>query len=303
MSQPTSELSAPELPTLDVPLAVVCHDAGACNVILPWLQRRSLQVRAVMQGPALRLWRARYGDAPLCSSVEEALHGARLLLSGTGWASTLEHDARVQAQQRGVPSVALIDHWVNYPQRFERDGHTQWPDEFWVTDTDALNLARWHFPASRVRLQHNGYLAEQVAAVRPLAAADQGVLVVMEPMRTDWGRGTAGEWQALDWFMQQRVAAGIPALAPMRLRPHPSDEAGKYAAWLARHPAVQLDGSASLADALQGARWVVGCESYALVVALAAGRTVFTSLPPWAPRCRLPQAGLQRLVPEQALPA
>jgi hypothetical protein len=161
-----------------------------------------------------------------------------------------------------------------------------------------MQLARWHFPASRVRLQHNGYLAEQVAAVRPLTAADQGVLVVMEPMRTDWGRGSAGEWQALDWFMQQRVAAGIPAQAPIRLRPHPSDEAGKYAAWLVRHPAVHLDGSASLADALQGARWVVGCESYALVVALAAGRTVFTSLPPWAPRCRLPQSGVRLLVPE-----
>jgi len=298
MSQPISELSAPELPALDVPLAVVCHDAGACNVILPWLQRRSFQVRAVMQGPALRLWRARFGNAPLCHSLDEALRGARLLLSGTGWASALEHDARVMAQQRGVRSVALIDHWVNYPQRFVRDGHTQWPDEFWVTDDDALQLARWHFPASRVRLQHNGYLAEQVAAVRPMADIDQGVLVVMEPMRTDWGRGTAGEWQALDWFMQQRVAAGIPALAPIKLRPHPSDEAGKYATWLARHPAVQLDGSASLAEALQGTRWVVGCESYALVVALAAGRTVFTSLPPWAPRCRLPQAGIRALVPE-----
>ena len=298
MSQQTSEPSVPDLPA---PLAVVCHDAGACNVILPWLQRRSFQVRAVMLGPALRLWRARFGDAPLCSSVEEALHGARLLLSGTGWASTLEHDARVQAQRLGVRSVALIDHWVNYPQRFERDGHTQWPDEFWVTDADALNLARWHFPADRVRVQHNGYLAEQVAAVQPLQATDEGVLYVMEPMRTDWGRGTAGEWQALDWFMQQRVAAGIPALAPIKLRPHPSDEAGKYAAWLARHPAVQLDGSATLADALQGVPWVVGCESYALVVALAAGRTVFTSLPPWAPRCRLPQAGLRPLMPATAV--
>ena len=46
---------------------------------------------------------------------------------------------------------------------------------------------------------------------------------------------------------------------------------------------------------MNGARWVVGCESQALVVALAAGRQVWSSLPPWAPPCRLPQAGVQRL--------
>jgi hypothetical protein len=39
----------------------------------------------------------------------------------------------------------------------------------------------------------------------------------------------------------------------------------------------------------------VGCESMALVVALAAGREVFSSLPPWAPPCRLPHAGVRRL--------
>lgn len=291
---------SPELPT---PLAVVCHDAGAANVILPWLQPRSFQVRAVMQGPATRLWRQRFGDAPLCASVDEALDGARLLLSGTGWATDLEHLARVQAHQRGVRSVAVIDHWVNYPGRFVRDGVQQWPDEFWVTDSDALALARWHFPADRVRVQRNLYLAEQVAAVPPVPTDGAGVLVVMEPARNHWGRGVAGEWQALDWFMQHRVAAGMPTAAPIRLRPHPSDDTGKYANWLARHPQVQLDCSATLAEALSRTRWVVGCESYALVVALAAGRTVFTSLPPWAPACRLPHAGLLRLGAAQAAAA
>jgi len=291
---------SPELPT---PLAVVCHDAGAANVILPWLRPRSFQVRAVMRGPAERLWRLRFGDAPLCASLDDAIDGARLLLSGTGWATDLEHDARVRAQQLSVRSVAVIDHWVNYPGRFERQGQQQWPDEFWVTDSDALALARWHFPADRVRLQRNLYLAEQVSAVQPVPTEGASVLYVMEPARNDWGRGVAGEWQALDWFMQHRVAAGIPAAAPVRLRPHPSDDTGKYAAWLARHPQVQLDASATLADALSGARWVVGCESYALVVALAAGRTVFSSLPPWAPACRLPQAGLLRLGVAQAAAA
>ncbi|MCI4430735.1 MAG: hypothetical protein JHC40_16385 [Burkholderiales bacterium] len=289
----------PELPTR---LAVVCHDAGACNVILPWLAHAAhsgLHLRAVMHGPAERLRRARFGAVPLCSGPDQALHGAQLLISGTSWATSLEHDARVRAAVLGVRSAAVLDHWVNYPDRFVRHGLLQWPDEFWVADDNALALARQHFPAPRLRCLDNLYLAEQVQAVPPLCARhreqQQALLYVMEPMRNDWGRGVAGEWQALDWFMQQRVAAGIPAALPIRLRPHPSDEPGKYAHWLALHPEVQLGTSATSAQALSAARWVVGCESYALVVALAAGRVVFCSLPPWAAPCRLPHTGLRSL--------
>lgn len=281
-------------PELASPLAVVCHDAGATHLILPWLDRPGLQLQAWVAGPAERAWRARFGGRGLCSGLDAALDGAAMLLSGTGWASTMEHDARVAAARRGLRSVAVIDHWVNYPARFERDGVVQWPDEFWLTDDDAMAIAARHFPRERLRLQPDLYTAEQLAAVPPPPAAGD-VLLVMEPARSDWGRGVAGEWQALAWFEQHRDAAGIPPQAPLRLRPHPSDPPGKYADWLAARPQAALDTSPGLGPALAGAHWVVGCESQALVVALAAGRVVFSSLPPWAPPCRLPHAGLRRL--------
>jgi hypothetical protein len=282
-------------PNLPHRLAVVCHDAGACNLILPWLgPEPGPGVRAFMQGPALKLWQQRFGEQGLVANLDVALCDAELVLSGTGWASALEHDARALASSRQQRSAAVIDHWVNYAERFERDGQVLWPDEFWLTDTDAVTIASRHFPVQRLRCHANGYLAEQLRGIAPLAS-QQAVLYVMEPMRTDWGRGVAGEWQALDGFMSQRVAAGIPPGAPIRLRPHPSDDTGKYGQWLARHPQVVLDDSPTLAGAISRARWVVGCESMALVVALAAGRDVISSLPIWAPPCRLPHAGIRRL--------
>lgn len=282
-------------PALPHAVAVVCHDAGACNVILPWLQQPGLHVRAVMQGPALALWRARLGSASLCSSLQAALAGVQLVLTGTGWASTLEHDARVLAQGLNLRSAAVVDHWVNYAQRFDFNGVQQWPDEFWLTDELAVDLACQHFPQHRLRCYANRYLQEQAQAIAPLRPGQGDVLLVMEPMRSDWGRGVAGEWQALDYFMQHRSAAGIGCDARVRLRPHPSDAIGKYERWISSHPGVVLDTHASLALAINDARWVVGCESYALVVALAAGREVWSSLPPWAPACRLPHAGVRRL--------
>jgi hypothetical protein len=206
----------------------------------------------------------------------------------------------VLAAQQGRRSVAVIDHWVNYPMRFERAGLTQWPDEFWLTDADALAIAARHFPADRLRLFDNRYLAEQAAAIAP-PPAQGDVLVVLEPARSDWGQhapnggpGEPGEFQALRYFMQHRALLGLPPGTPVRLRPHPSDAPGKYAAWLAsaEGQGALLDTHPTLAQALGPARWVVGGESMALVVALASGRQAISHLPPWAPACRLPHRSL-----------
>ena len=38
------------------PLAVVCHDAGAANLIVEWLKDYSGDLKACMEGPAKIIW-------------------------------------------------------------------------------------------------------------------------------------------------------------------------------------------------------------------------------------------------------
>lgn len=287
---------------LPAPLAVVAHDAGAANHILAWLNAAgpaAPPLRPCLAGPALALWQ-QGGRGPVLP-LAEALDGAASLLSGTGWASDLEHEARRAARARGLRSAAVIDHWTNYPQRFERGGERVLPDEVWVADADAAGLARASFPGLPVRQQPNLYLQAQAAAVRraerPLPPVPARVLYVLEPIRDAWGAlPQPGEFAALDYFAASLAALGLDG-ASIRLRPHPSDPAQKYAAWLERHAAldVALDGHATLAEALAWADTVAGCQTYAMVVALAAGRRVLSTVPPWAPPCVLPQAGIERL--------
>lgn len=281
------------------PLAVVCHDAGAANLALAWLEAMpAMTCRSVMQGPAAMLSAQSSWQSRPCDSLEQALQGAAAVLTGTGWASTLEHDARVLARSQGIFSVAVLDHWVNYPERFTRAGQTVWPDEFWVADGEALAEAQRCFPGAVIRQQLNLYLDRQLRAIPD--AAQPAVLYLLEPARSDWGLGEPGEFQALDYFMQHMRHAGIAAGTPVHLRPHPSDPPGKYAAWLSRHPGATLDTHPDLAGAIGAAQWVAGCETAALPIALAAGRRVVCTLPPWAPECRLPQRGLIHL--KQAVP-
>lgn len=309
MESQSMSITTPVSPLLELPqpVAVVCHDAGGANHLAAWWSRGApAGARAFMAGPAAALWTRRFGSGAAASSLEEALRGARAVVTGTGWGSDLEHRARSLARAGGQFTVAVLDHWVNYPRRFTRAGKTVWPDLFWVTDEDALALARHSFAGATVQLQSNDYLAEQLAGIALVATAPPWLLYVLEPVRDDWGRGTAGEFQALDFFGRCLPRLRLPSELVLRLRPHPSDSPGKYGAWLrASHPfLVQLDASATLGEAISSARWVAGCESYAMVVALRAQRRVFCTLPPWAHACRLPQAGIEhlRLLEDDPLP-
>ncbi|MFJ9450921.1 hypothetical protein [Herbaspirillum sp. NPDC101397] len=279
--------------------AVICHDAGAANVIIAALKHSGrTDWRACMQGPAYRLWIESFPEIPVYETPEEALEGVELLISGTGWASDCEHLARLAARRMNIPSVAVIDHWVNYAERFVRDAEVVWPDEFWVTDEDALAIAQASFPGARVVQVENWYLRQQLAKIaavpRPLMPE---LLYVLEPARSDWGRGHPGEFQALDYFVEKLSLLDLPSTIQIRLRPHPSDPLGKYDDWIRRHPQLNLilDDSPAIFESLGRADWVAGCESFALALALQAGRVVYCTQPPWAPPCRLPQSGLIRL--------
>ena len=64
--------------------------------------------------------------------LESAIDGATVLISGTGWQSDLEHISRKLAYGKGIPSVGVLDHWVNYLPRFERRAEVVLPDQLWV---------------------------------------------------------------------------------------------------------------------------------------------------------------------------
>lgn len=283
------------LPDLAKPIGVVCHDAGGANQILAMLDKPGLDgVNAYMEGPAAELWRNTFPDVGMTTSLSGLLANTATLITGTGWASDLEHNARRAASDRGIRSIAVLDHWANYRERFSRNDETILPDVIWVVDASALAIARQAFPSSQITLQPDHYAEQQISNILPVAATPPNeLLYLLEPARSTWGRNEPGEFQALRYFFERLPQLGLPVDTLIRLRPHPSDPPGKYDGFLSPtgQPHVLVD-SGSLAEALSRARWVAGCQTYAMTLALRASRTVFCSLPPWAPACALPHAEL-----------
>lgn len=275
------------------PVGIVCHDAGGANQILAMSAASGFAgASGYFEGPARALWLKVLSGCKLAGSLQELLAGTRTLVTGTGWGSRLEHDARDAARRLGIRSIAVLDHWTNYGERFVRDEMTVLPDELWVVDEYALSIARRTFPGLKIVLQPDCYAEQQARGIAPLSAASDELLYLLEPARSDWGRGEPGEFQALRYFFDHLVHLGLADGVTIRLRPHPSDPPGKYDAFLGSHGTHQVVmAGGELVDALSRARWVAGCETYALTLALRADRTVYCALPPWAPPCRLPHHG------------
>jgi len=292
----TSSIMRVSRPTdLPGPLAVVCHDAGAANLILHWVgQDIVVPVQPFMAGPARTLWEARFPGHPLCESIEQALNGASCLLSGTGWASDVEHRARVLAASIGLPSIAGLDHWVNYPDRFRRSHEIQWPDAVIVTDRWARQEARKIFSNEAIFEWPNRYLEFEISQITP-PPPDGDILYICEPARSNWGRDVEGEFQAIEFFLEKIDVVLSGHSRRIRFRPHPSENPQKYDAIIRGLAYAELDGSPSLGESISRSTVVGGMSSAAMIVALMSGRPVFSSLPPWAPPCPLPHDGIIHL--------
>jgi hypothetical protein len=292
--------------SLEFPFAIAAHDAGAANHIIAWLKNlpndQVDQIDACVAGPAFSLWLKAFPDSKI-STISDSLSDAKLLISGTGWQSSLEHEARKLARNLGIKSVAVIDHWTNYRDRFIRDGEEALPDEIWVTDAYAKKLAANYFSNLLIVQLPNLYLESIVAEVylqeaSVIKSAITRLLYVLEPIRQVWGTGDQlGEFQALDFFIKNINLLAVGEHLLIKLRPHPSDSIGKYSQWIEsqKNLDVSLDNSLTLAEAIAWSDVVVGCQTYAMVVALAAGRRVICSIPLGVATCVLPQTEIIKL--------
>tara|TARA_B100001093_G_C26802371_1_gene1003998 strand:+ start:874 stop:1773 length:900 start_codon:yes stop_codon:yes gene_type:complete len=281
------------------PISVVAHDAGGANQIISFLQANldKTPVHPHMRGPALKLWNAAFPQYRNFCSLDSALAASSLLISGTGWQTDLEFDAISKASEIGIHSIGFLDHWVNYKQRFSRKGITKLPDEFWVVDKFAYEIASKTFKNKIITQVDDNYLISQLTNIRKFPTKENILLYITEPSRNNWGKLQPGEFQALDYLLENLHKISNLDHIKILLRPHPSENLHKFDGWIKSNPSQEIivDNSISLASAISKAKWVAGCESYGLVVALASGRTVYSALPPWAPACRLPHSGILHL--------
>jgi hypothetical protein len=133
------------------PFAVVSHDSGGAEILSSYLLRRATPRLLVLEGPAVAIFERKLGAINRVP-LEEAVQRSAWILAGTSWQSDLEWRAIVRARELGKHSVAFLDHWINYKERFLRAGR-RWemstPRALRVANS-AINACEWwKIPTSR----------------------------------------------------------------------------------------------------------------------------------------------------------
>lgn len=289
-------------------VAIVAHDAGGAEILASFVAQNNMDCRLVLEGPAVTVFKRRLGAVDVVS-LEEAMPVSDWCLCGTGWQSDLEWRAIEHARKSGKRVVAFLDHWVNYKERFIRNGIQHLPDEIWVGDEDAEILARELFPDISIRLVPNPYftdLKKQIYefGVEPSSAgnADKKILLVCDNISEHsrlkygderyWGYT---EIDAIKFFFKNIKAIGA-SVEQVVIRPHPSDPSGKYDWVLEAYPDMaKLSAGSPLIKEIAESDMVVGCESMAMVVGLLAKKKVVCCIPSDGHSCRLPQKEILHL--------
>ena len=301
-----SPVQEPQAVDPNQPFAVISHDSGGAEILSSLLLRRRSPELLVLEGPAVAIFERKLGAIrPL--PLEEAVQRSAWVLSGTSWQSDLEWRALVRARELGKPSVAFLDHWINYKERFLRGGQLCMPDEIWVGDEYAARMARSQFAGQRVRLVENPYFDDVRRSFASLGAslarpARPVLLYVTEPMR-EHGLLHYGderyfgytEEEAVQYFLENLkfIASDVARIV---IRAHPSEPEQKYA-WARERVSAPLEISEgkSLIEDIATADIVVGCESMAMVVALLGSKRVVSAIPPGGHPCALPQSEIELL--------
>ncbi len=165
---------------------IVSHDAGGANLLAHWCDKWKTRVKFIYKvaGPALKIFNA-------LNLVKTAIEqypnpdSVGAVVTSTGWQSSIEYDAIRWAKQHNIQSASYLDHWVNFQDRFIRDGNTLYPDEIWAGDRDALNIAKAQFSSKNIkfRFMRNQYFCDLKRKITSHDSKADSILICLEPIR------------------------------------------------------------------------------------------------------------------------
>jgi hypothetical protein len=284
-------------------VAIVSNDAGGAELVSSWLVHNKISHALSLDGPARDIFQRKIGSYQ-DFGYKGAINQSNWVLTGTGWSSKLELNAIKYALSINKYVVSILDHWVNYQERFLDGSKIYLPDEIWVTDKIALKEAKSSFKNVKIRLINNHYLDDLLSEIGQYekhycSEGSTNILYLCEPMRTDWGKkDEQGEFQAMRLFFNNLHKIPRSNEANIFLRLHPSEAYNKYDDFIKNNfPGVKVNKIKDIPLSKQIAQSdiVVGCETYALAIAIQAKKKVFSTLPPWAPECVIPYKKIKHL--------
>jgi hypothetical protein len=266
---------------------LVSHDAGGAENLSSWAKYNGFDY-IYCKGPAVKIFKSkiRFKNE---SSLKESIIKSDIIITSTSWDSDLELNAIKIAKNLGKKTISLLDHWNNYCERFTRNRKIILPDEIWVVDRYALNIAKKIFLKKKIKLLPNYYKFDiEKNIIKNKKRYGNNILYLAEPIedhaikqhkdKNYWGYT---EYTLLEYFFKN-IHKITEKVGNIIFRLHPSEARNKYNKIIRNYfnkYKIHLSFDKKLSFDVNRSDIIVGCQSMAMVIALYSKKKVFSTLP------------------------
>lgn len=297
---------------------VVCNAAGGAEIVTSYVKKHEQDYNFICltTGPAEKIFKRKGLNKFLVKSRKKPtellsdIKNLEMVLTGTSWAPSIEYDFILAAKQKKIKTVSYLDHWVNYRERFgysRKNWENNLPEEIWVGDKYAYDLAKKFFKKLKIKLVPNQYFKEIKEKYKKININQSkkpagGFLIISEPSLSsiscigNKGRVYYNEFDIikmiLDVFVQKEIKEKII------IRYHPSEKRNKYNRILLRYTdklKISKSGNQDLLEDIAEVKTVIGTESMALVIAFLCWKKAISFMPHKNKKCPLPLNHIKKI--------
>lgn len=250
-------------------ILVAAHDAGGANLLL-YKFLDAANVDFVLTGPAQILasslgisW---YDDL----SLSELTKYSKVYV-GSNCETQFSDYLLESAMNLGIPTVGVIDHWVNFSNRWR-----ELPKKIEAQDIRAFIGGLYYF-GFRMRYSRNSYLSFMKNSISSISTSSQELLVILQPI------GNSYSHRLGNCFCSSIKLAflRLPNISSIKLREHANTPALDCFNHLTKSIQVKISISGlnqSLASDISSSTYILGIDSYALYIGYKVNKKVFSIL-------------------------
>jgi len=286
-------------------IALFAHDAGGAEILLELLKASlnvgEFRIFSLVDSPCYHLiktkklehfWSEITSDA---QDIEAKLTQFQpsIILYGTGWQNHLEYHFLDYAKTHNLPSMAFLDHWTNYRERFgypEKNWENNLPSFIVAHDQTSYDKATAFGLPNVIAIKNYALLSQLKEAQNVLSKIQENntLLFLSEPTAKV---ATRAFGDAYGWgFTEKEVFEDIlkhKALFEcdtILIRLHPSDTPETYQTI---DPSATFS-HATLLEDIAEAKVIIGIDTVALYTAYLLGKKVISYIPSTKRECLVP---------------
>lgn len=278
---------------------LISHDIGGFRLAYHFLKKTYLEPLFLCQGPA-KFELDKLGGSNINHELSDLELDNYDIYITTGWQTTFEKSYMQQLLPKYRDQIYVcLDHWVNYQERIMHNGSQLPIKNFCVFDMEAKLLCEKIWPNANMFLLENYFDLSFLKRLQSEKSIGSHDLFLSDPISEQYQDKLGyDEFDQLNFIYEKRKRIYSEAKG-LIVRAHPSESSTKYVKYIERKNFEYVSVSnASLEKDFAKSANIFGASSYAMHLAILAGKNVFCSIPLSGHTSSLPHRDIRYLVNE-----